>query len=389
MREFIRVLDDCFNDHIVAGLEHFGNDGGNLTNYSPYFLTDGQLHGFLTYILEETTDCLVVGKASGCGEYVVLQECNGGMGNLGGEVTGLAFAEAKVLLAIFENHLDRPTHGVDFVCLGEVKGGVSCHYSAPWGVFAAAYIEQANGHVLKVCIHDNIMTAEPAAVLHSLGVGRTFGDDGLGRYPVTIFGEGESHTFLPHLNHSEIMAFNSSSFDKTDDILAGKPAVSQKIIKSVAVFYRPSHHLFEKLDLASGVVLHSHCGLASLVAFFLESPVQLSHRHGMVPTFAWFPDKFKINDVLTFPIGDGKHERLKTKYHPVGDMAEDTAYLLSMCSALGVVRIINYEANGIPGMVGPHSDPAPELASDVVHNPAPVKTVVVDESIKHILRCAA
>lgn len=236
MREFVRIFDDGFNGLVVADVKSFGYDGGNLAYDFPDSLAYGQFHRVLTDILEQSSDCLISGKPSGCGEYVVLNESNGGMCNLRGEVAGLAFAEAEILLAVLENHFDRPAHRINFVRLVEVKGGVCGKYAAPWGVFATPHIKQTHCHVLNERVHDNIMATVPTAILHSLELGGTFADDGFGRKFLSIFAWGEPHAFLPQFDHAEIMAFDSSGLYEAYYVFACEPTVRQKIIESTAVF---------------------------------------------------------------------------------------------------------------------------------------------------------
>lgn len=389
MSEFVRIFDYGFNGLVVSDVESFGDDGGYLAYDFPDPLAYGQFHRVLTDILEQPSDCLISGKPSGSGEYVVLKESNGGMSNLCGEVAGLAFAEAEILLAILENHLDRPAHRIKFIRLVEVKGGVCCKYAAPWGVFATPHIKQTHCHILNERVHDNIMAAVPTAILHPLGLGGTFADDCSGRKFLSFFAEGESHAFFSHFNHAEIMAFDSSGLYEAYDVFACEPTVSQKIIKSISVFDGPAYHIFEQLYFALGIVLHAFGSWTFLVAFFLKPAVQLCLRHGMVAILARLSDKFKINHHLTLSVAYGKHQRLESEYHLMCDVAKNATNLLSMNTTLGIVGVIHNKTDWMVGMISADSDLAPKLPGDMVHDFAPVETIVVDESIENILRCAA
>lgn len=389
MREFVRIFDDCFNSLVIANFECFSDDGGYLTYYFPDSLTNGQFHSILTHVFEKSTDSLVVGEPSGCGKYIVLQKHNGRMGNLCGEVPGLAFPQSEILLAVFKNHLYRPTHGVNLISFVEVKICVCGKHSAPWGTFAAAHIKQTHGHVIDESVHYNIVAAMFTTVLHALGFGGTLGYDCLGRNLVTILLKGKPHAFLSHLYHAEIVAFNASGLDEAYNVFAGEPTVSKQIIKTVSVFYGSPDHILEEFDFTSGVVLHALCRRTFLITRFLKTTFKLGVGHGMITLLARLSDKFKIKDLLTLTITDGEHLRLESQHHLVGHMAEDTANLFGVQSSLWVIRIIDNEAHGVAGVVGANRNLAPELAGYVVHDFTPVKTVIIDEPVEHILRCAA
>ena len=149
MREFVRVFDDCFNRLVVADFECFGNDSCNFAYNLPDFLANGQFLCILTYVPEQTSYCFITGESAGDGQNVVLQERNRGVRNLRGEVTGLTFPQSKILLAVFENHLNRPTHGVNFVCLVKIEVHVSGEHSAPRRSLAAPHIKEAHSHIVN------------------------------------------------------------------------------------------------------------------------------------------------------------------------------------------------------------------------------------------------
>lgn len=388
MREFVRIFDNCFNGLVVADFECFSYDGGNLAYDFPNSLTDGQFHSVLTDILEQSSDCLVIGESLGRGEYVVLKEGDGGMCNLSREVARLTFAEAKILLAILEYHFDRPTHCINLICFVEVKGSVCGKDATPWRIFAATHIKQAHSHIFNESVHDNIMTAMPTAVLHALGVGGTLADYGFGRKLVTILVEGESHALFAHFNHAEIVTFDSSCLDEPNYFLAGKPTVSQKIIKPISAFDGSADHIFEQFYLALGVILHSFDGSALLVALLYKTPVKFFRRHGMIAILSRLSDEFKVNHQLTLSVTNGKCQRFESKHHLMCDMAENAANLLGMDAPLGIICIINNETDRVAGMIDTDRNLVPELSRDMAHYLTPVKTIVVDKPIKHILRGA-
>lgn len=389
MREFVRIFDDCFNSLVIADFKCLCNHGGYLAYDIPDSLTNGQFHSILTNIFEKSANGLVVGETSGCGKYVVLQEHYGRVGNLCGEVSGLAFPKSEILLTILENNFDRPTHGVNLIGFVEPKVCIGGKHSTPWGALAAAHVKQTYGHIINESINNNIIAAVSTTVLHALDLGGKFGDDCLGRNLFAILLKGKPHAFLSHLYHAEIVAFDASGLDEAENIFASEPTVSEQIIETVSVLYSPSDHLFEKLDLTHGVVAHTLCRRTFLVSNFLKTVFQFGIRHGMIALFARLADYIKINDVLAFAVTDGEYQRLEPQYHLVGYMAEDTSNFLGVEASLRVIRIIGNETNRIVGMVGANRNPAPELAGDVIGYFTPVKTVVIEKPIEDILRGAA
>lgn len=389
MREFVRIFDDCFNGLVIADFECLGNHGGNLTYYIPDSLTNGQFHRILTHIFEQSAYGLVVGEPSGGGKYVVLQEHYGRVGNLRGEVSGLAFPKSEILLTVFENHLDRPTYGVDLIGFVETKVCVGGEHSAPRCTFAAPDVEQPHGHIIDESIDNNIIAAVFTTVPHALGLGGKFGDDCLGRNLFPIFPKGKAQAFLSHLYHAEIVASDASGLDEEENVFAGEPTVSEQIIETVSIPYRSSDHLFEKIAFAHGIVLHALCCRTFLITHFPKTAFQFGIGHGVIALFARLADNFKIKDMLTFAITDGECQRLEPQHHPVGYMAEDASNFLSVEASLRVIRIIGNETHRIVGMVGANRNPAPELAGYVIGYFTPVKTVVIYKPVEDILRSAA
>ena len=389
MREFIRIFDYGFNSLVIADVECFSYDRGYLAYDFPNSLTNGQLFSILTDILEQSSDCLIIGESSGRGEYVVLKKSNCRMSYLCGEVSGLAFSKAEVLLAVLEYHFDGPAHCINLIRFVEVKRSICCKDATPWGILAASHIKQAHSHIINESVHDNIMAAVSAAILHALGLGGTLADDGFGRKLVTILDEGESHALFAHFNHAEIVTFDSSCLDKPNYFLARKPTVSQKVIEPISVLDGSADHIFEQFNLALDIILHAFgCG-AILVALLLKPTAEFGRRHGMITTLAGFSNKLEINYHLALSIADGKHQRLESKCHFMSNMTKNTANLLGMYTSLGIICIINNETDRMIGMVCANRYLAPKLSGDMVHDFAPIKIVVVDKPIKHVLRRSA
>ena len=271
----------------------------------------------------------------------------------------------------------------------KIKPHIGSEHSAPRRTLAASDIEQSYRHIVDKRIYNDVIAAMSAAVLHAFRFGGTFGDNCLGGYFLSVLLKGEPHAFLSHFYHSEIIALDSSGFDEADNILACKPTVSQQIIKPIPILDGSFDHLLEKFDFASGIVLHALCGRTLLVTFLFKSRIQLSGGHGMIPGFTRLSNKFKIDNLLTLSITDGQHQRFEAERHLVGDMAEDAANLFGMKPALGIVSVVDYEADRHARMIRTDRNLPPKLDGDVVRYFSPVKTVVIDKPVKDILRCAA
>ena len=389
MSEFVRILYDDFHGPVVADVKCFGNLASHLTYYLPDSLAYGDLDRIVACVPEEASDRLVFGESPGDGEGVVLQEGDRGVRYLSSEVAGLAFAEAEVLLAVLVNHLDSPSHGVNFVSPEEVEGGVRGDDGAPWGALAAANVEYPDRDVVKVSVDNDVIAPALAAVPHSGLLSGALGDDCAGGDLLPIRCKGEPHGLASHLHHAEIVALYAAGPDVADNLPAGEPAVSQKVVEPAAVAYGSSYHLYEKLDLASRVVRHPLCRGALSVALFAESRVEVCLAQGMHALLAGLADQLEVQGHLALAVAYGQRQDLVPEYHHVGDMAEYAADVLHADSSLRIVGVVNNQADRAVAMVGPDAHAAPKLAGYVAHDLAPVQGVVVHEPIEHVLGCAA
>lgn len=388
MGEISGIGDDLFDDILAADLKGRGDVIHYFAYDLPYPFAYRQFPGVLTDVLEKSADGLVGGEASGDGEYVVLDEGDGGMGDLGGEVPGLAFPESQVLLGFLENHLDGPSHGVDPIGRVEVKGSVGRDDSAPGGALGAAHVEQPYRDAVHKGVHREIAapveTACPDGIL-SGGVSRyqCLGGELLAATPPF---KGKAQGSLPHPYHSEIMASDAACRDELQDLPACEPAVGQEVIEPAASLYRPSDHILEKLYLASGIVGDAVRRRGVLPPVLLDVPAPgLLVRQGMRPLPARLSDELVVDDHLAPSVADGEHQGLEAEYHPVGDMAEHPPDVFGVYAPLWIIGVIHYGAYRSPRTLAARLHPSPELPRDVVRYPAPVEAVVVHEAVEDIL----
>ena len=102
MSYFIRLIDYSIVDFFVQQAEGFRYCRDQFLEHAPYLLCDGKLHSFFADFPEEATYSLVVAEPSGHRKDVILDAAQCCSGNLGSEACALAFAEAKIGLAILE-----------------------------------------------------------------------------------------------------------------------------------------------------------------------------------------------------------------------------------------------------------------------------------------------
>lgn len=67
-----------------------------------------------------------------------------------------------------------------------------------------------------------------------------------------------------------------------------------------------------------------------------------------------------------------KHQRLESEYHLMCDVTENATNLLGI--PLGIVGVIDNEADRMAGMVSADRNLVPKLPGDMVHDFAPVET---------------
>ena len=392
MREIFRIKYNFFNHLLFADFKSFSKFVGDFTYYLPDSFADGQFHGILTNILEESPYCFVIGETPTIGEYVVLDECDGRMGYLCGKVSGLTFAKSEILLAVLEYDFDRPSHGINFISLGKLNVSVSGNYAAPWCVDSAAHIENPHRDIVDKSIDSNKLASVNTAGFKAALPGGIFGYQGLRRIfiVVSITVKRKAQGFFSHLNHAEIVAPNAARLDKTENLLADEPAVSQHIVKTVSVPDGSFYHFLEKFNLTFGVVLNTLCRCRFSITLFLVIPAgNFLLSHGVIAVLAGFPNQLTVYDHLAASVADCKDKGLEPKNHLMGNMAENPTDFFRTQTTFRIICVINYDTYGKAGVVGTVADPLPKLFCNVVHYSPPVKTIVVQKTIEHIFGCAA
>ena len=125
MSYFIRLIDYSIVDFFVQQAKGFRYCRDQFLEHAPYLLCDGKLHSFFADFPEEATYSLVVAEPSSHRKDVILYAAQCCSGNLGSEACALAFAEAKIGLAILEDDFKGPAPGVNLPCLAKIKFPIS------------------------------------------------------------------------------------------------------------------------------------------------------------------------------------------------------------------------------------------------------------------------
>ena len=108
MSYFFRLIDYSIVDFFVQQAEGFRYCRVQFLEHASYLLCNRKLHSFFADFPEETTYSLVVAEPFGHREDVILDAAQCCSGNLGSEACTLAFAEAKIGLAILEDDFKGP-----------------------------------------------------------------------------------------------------------------------------------------------------------------------------------------------------------------------------------------------------------------------------------------
>lgn len=392
MREIVGISDNFFNHVHAAYVKSFSNVIHYVANNLPDSFTQGQFLGILTNVLEQSSDGLIFGETPRDGKDVILDETDCGMCYLRREVPGLAFPESQILLALLEDHLYGPSHGINLVCLVKVNGGVCCNDSAPWCTLGTAHIEHPYGYTIDKGIHHDVAAPVDAAVPDSAFPGCILGNQRLGGefLTLTLAIKRETHGLLAHLYHPQIMADHTPGRYEPENILARKPAVCQQVVKLIASPYGTSDHVLEKFYLAFCIVLNTLCGRGiRCPSRFLISPGGLLFRQGVVVLLPGFSDDLMVYHHLAPAVTDDKDKGLEAKYHLVAGVAKYTPDFFGVYTSFGKVCVIYDGADRESRVFTALIHPSPELTGDMVHYPAPVETVVVQEAVEDVLAGAA
>ena len=386
MSKFIRLAYCYLQDLLVGKPEKVGKCHDRVHDDFPNPLCYGEFKGVLFHFPEQSSNGFVIVEPLDKGEDVVLQGHDGSMCDLLREVLGLALPHSEQSLALLENDFLRPPHGVNPVCLEEVKPGVRGDKSAPRAVLGAPYEEQPAVDTIEGDICRDVPAPQFLAVFLRLFLIEVPDEGGCREVlpPETVLGL----SLLADLDASEIMAFDVSGMDEADHFLAGEPTVGKQVLEVDAPLDGGPHHVHRKRDLVLVVLGEALANGIVLVALRCVSGVKLLLGHPVVLLAAFLPNEGEVKQHLGNAVRDAEEEGLETEDAPVLEMGMDTPDTLHPLAGLGEVGVVNHQAGRPLLVVRPDFHTGPKLDVDMVHELAPVDAHITKETIEHVLFAA-
>ena len=384
MVELVGSIHKDVEDVVVIDTKDLGDFGDKVKEGLPKTLGDREFQRICDAVPEEASYGFIVGKTPGHGKDVVLYGRYRGAGDLGCEVPDVVLAETEELLAVLEHDLDTPPHGVSPVGSHEVEGFVRSEQSVPRVVLHPLDEEKADIDTVvdNVCRH--VVAAQAPAVFLPLLAGQ-LGDDsrcGEGLPFKEVFGDA----LLADLYHAEVVAPDVAGLHEMYHLAAGEPAVGEYVVKAYTSLYCPAYHFHHECDFALGVLFLPHFRGASLFPVLGEAAFQLIICETMLLGLAFLPDNGHVENQLRLTVGQSEEQRLESENHAEFDMGEHLPYFLGMYAAFGKVRVVDHQAHGrsVP-VVSPHPDYVHQAACDLGMCPAPVRGVLLEKPVEHIL----
>ena len=382
MSKFIRFINQCIKHFFIIDGEYLGDGCNEFKNGLPDSFTDSQLVAVLSHLSEEFAYGLIGHETFHGREYVVLECHEGRACYLRGKVGRLALAKAEQSLTLLEDDLLRPASRVNPVCLEESQREVSREQSAPWTSLAATDEEQTDLGVCKVDIGTDVPALELAAVL-LLAPLVQFLDNGRSCELLT-FEAVLGLAFFTDLYHADVVTLDMTGADEAHYLGTCKPAVSQYISEVYLMLDSPANHLYGEVYLAHGILINTPLYGNVIIPFCGVSSGEFLLAHSIVAFPAFFSEDGKVEEHLADTVGNAEKKSLEAEDAAVFKMGVDTSDVLHTPTSLGEVRVINHQAGVRKLMVTADNNLRPELADNMVHQLAPVGTVIVEELIEYI-----
>ena len=382
MSKLVRFVNQSIHNLFICYGEDFGDGCYQFENRLPDSLADGQFLAVLIDLSEEFADSLISHESLHGREDVVLDSHKRCACNLGREVGRLAFPKPQQSLALLEDDLLGPASGIKPVCLEESQREIRCKQSAPWSPLAATNEEEPDMRVGKDDIGTYVPASELTAVLLLTPFVQSL-DDGRSRNILAL--EAVSGlALLTDLYHSDIVALDMTGADELDNLSACEPAVCQHIAKAYLLPDSPAYHLYGEVNLAHRILVKAGLDGIVLIPLYAVSSGELLLAHPIVALPALFAKDAEVEQHLADTVSDAEEETLEAEDAAMLEMRVDTPDVLHAATRLGEVRVVNHQAGIVRLMVTADDDLRPELADDMVHQPAPVRTAIVEELIEHV-----
>ena len=382
MIEFVRAINKHIEDMFILDAEAFRDFTDELKHHVTDSLVESEFDATNGGTHEESPHDLVVGEAPGRGEQVVLHGCDGDHCNLGGEVAHLVLAQPEILLALLEDDLQGPAHGVDPVGLEEVELAVRGDEPAPLALLAEEQPYAAPG---KAHVHGDVVATQPAAEAAPLLWLAEKGDELVG----CVFPAFIRVLCLAHLYHAEVVASDMAGSDEPDDLDAGEPAVGQHVVEAYLALDDAAYHADHQGDLALAVLLDAPGGMGILRMLLGEARVKLALLHAVLPVLALLAHKGKVEQHLADPVGYADEQPLEAVHHRMRHVGVYLADEFRLDAPLGIVRVVHHQADWLRAFGGPFLLAlVPELDGHGGEDLAPVVRLVGDEPVEHVLPAA-
>ena len=225
----------------------------------------------------------------------------------------MVIAESEILLAVLEDDLQRPPHGINLIDLKEVELAVGRSESVPLGTLATLAEEETDVPVCELHVQSDIVAAKHTAVFATpLGLVEEH-HELVGSIPLALI-----HVFGgAHLDHTEIVALCMPVCDKLDDLGACEPTVSQNVVKVYLMLDDTPYHLHHKRNFALIILFYAFGGVGLIGVLLGEPCLKLLLLQAVILFLAFLSDKREVKQHLTPAVSDAKEERLEAKCHRV------------------------------------------------------------------------
>ena len=382
MSYFIRLIDYSIVDFFVQQAEGFRYCRDQFLKHAPYLLCDGKLHSFFADFPEEATYSLVVAEPSGHRKDVILYAAQCCSGNLGSEACALAFAEAKIGLAILEGDFKRPASGVNLPCLAKIKFPISGKQTVPFSVLCTAYKKDPDRDSSENSIIYDIVALELAAVFLLFEFPAEFDKSRSGKFPIP--GLVLCLAVFADLDHAEPMAFDMAAVDKADNIFVGEPAVGQYIAELYPFPDSSSYHLFGQFEFGHIVCIFALTQNLTIMLRLVAAP-KFFGAHAIISLLSFLSDYIKVKKDLRHSVSNRHTETFEAEYCFMGKMGMYPAYFLNGTTGLLMVGVVKNQTYVLRLIVGAYENAAPKLHRYVPQCLAPVYAWILHKSVEDIL----
>lgn len=333
----------------IFDIEAQCNLANHLKHYIPDSLSESKFHATLGSILEESAHGLVVREPSGGREQIVLHGRDGSHCDLRGEVPHLVFAQSEVPLTLLKDDFQGPAPGVNPVGLEEVELPVCGNESVPLAPLVTLGEEQADIAACKADVDSDVVafqtTAEAASLLGFVEEGHELVGSVLLAFVCILR--------LAHLNHTKIVASDMMGSDEQDDLCTGKPAVGQHIVEMYLALDNTAHHLNHQGNLALVVFLYALGSMGAFRMLLGETHIKLLLLQTVVALLALLPDNGEVEQRLADAVSNADEQALEAEHHRVSDMRVYLADKLCLDATLGIVRVIDHQADRLRTLTRP------------------------------------